>query len=75
MSEYADPYVYRCSACNCLMDERVDTVWEKVEGWVKPRDAGGPNALSLRKPLGVFMCDACMSKLRAGLSVDQMVLG
>ena len=65
-----NPWVVTCSSGGCghkELDERHVTVWSKVEGWEKKRDAGGTNHVALRKPLGVFMCAGCMDLLRAGL--------
>lgn len=57
------------------MDERIDTVWGKIEGWAKRRDAGGTNHVALRKPLYVFMCNGCMHKLLSGVASSQLTLG
>lgn len=74
-SEFADPYVLRCSSCSLLFDERIVVMWSKVEGWEKKRDAGGTNHVALRTPLDEFMCPTCMDKLRNGLAAGQLVLG
>lgn len=57
------------------MDERVETVFSKVDGWVKKREQGGANHVALRRPLGEFMCVGCMEKLLSGVSTSQLTLG
>ncbi len=74
MDETTNPYLLRCSECGALMDERHHTIWSKVEGWEKKRDAGGTNHVALRIPLGVFMCVGCMDKLRSGVAASQLSL-
>lgn len=57
------------------MDERIATVWSKLEGWEKKRAAGGTNHVALRKPLGEFMCNGCMEKLLSGVAAAQLQIG
>lgn len=71
----SDPYILRCTECGRQMDERVETVWSKVEGWEKKRDQGGTNHVALRRPLGVFMCVTCINHLRKGIPATQMRIG
>jgi hypothetical protein len=70
-AEYLDPYILRCSACGRQIDERVETVWSKVEGWEKKRSGGGTNHVALRVPLYEFMCALCMDKLQNGIPALQ----
>lgn len=70
----ADAYLLRCSVCGEVVDERRQTVYNKVTGWEKKRDQGGTNALRLREPDNEFMCVICMDKLTRGLSAGQMDL-
>lgn len=73
--EYSSPYILRCTECGRQMDERVETVWCKVEGWEKKRSQGGTNHVALRKPLNAFMCPGCMDKLQSGVAARQLALG
>lgn len=56
-----DPYILRCNECGRPMDERVEVVWTKVEGWEKRRQQGGTNHVAMRRPLPEHMCNACMT--------------
>lgn len=69
-----EPWLYECCECHRMVDERIETVWNAVHGWEKKRDAGGTNAISLRRPQNTFMCDGCMTKARAGLDPAQQDL-
>ena len=69
----SEPWRYPCSnpGCNRLIDERYETVWRKVSGWEHKRDDGGTNHIALRTPENTFMCDACMTRLRSGVPIEQ----
>lgn len=61
----------RCDACGRELDERVETVWNKIEGWEKKRDQGGTNHVALRRVLPEFRCNGCMTLAQSGLSFGQ----
>lgn len=63
-----------CAKCKRKLDERVETVWSKVEGWEKKRDQGGTNHLALRKPQEQFMCNGCMTLMQEGMDPGQQRL-
>lgn len=67
-----DPYILRCTACGRQMDERLETVWQKLTGWDKKRSAGGTNHVALKRPLHEFMCAGCMDKLQNGVPALQL---
>lgn len=60
-----------CSKCGRALNEKIETVWNFVEGWEKPREGGGTNHLAMRTPKDVFCCNACMTLMQAGLSTGQ----
>lgn len=61
-----------CSFCREPVSE--NTAYQRVEGWTKPRAAGGANQITLRELQPQFCCYACMAKLRAGLDPNQSSL-
>lgn len=65
----------RCVECNRLLDERVETIWNLVEGWEKHRAQGGTNHLACRQPRNVYRCNGCMTLILSGLSPGQTELG
>ena len=61
----------RCSECLNEIDPTDRSVWQKVEGWERPRVGGGTNAIALRKPVQEWMCATCMVRKKEGLGVNQ----
>ena len=61
-----------CHFCTRGVEERY--AYQKVVGWERERAAGGANQITLREPQGVFACDGCIRKLKAGISTDQATL-
>jgi hypothetical protein len=60
-----------CDKCGRVLNERIETVWNLVEGWEKKRDQGGTNHLALRKPKEQFRCNGCMTLILDGLNPGQ----
>lgn len=58
----------QCVECQREVDERRELVWHGVIGWEKKRGGGGTNHIALRTPTSDVMCNACMTRLAAGLS-------
>lgn len=58
-----------CDRCGKPVNHR--TAWYSVEGWAKPRDAGGANHIALRRPTGRLMHDGCMHLALSGVADDQ----
>lgn len=63
-----------CCDCRRQLDERTETVWTKVTGWERNRIGGGTNALALRRPLQIHMCDSCMRRRKRGIVPGQGTL-
>jgi len=64
-----------CEACgNAIRAGRGDVYWQRVEGWERPRAAGGRNTLALRWPQQRFMCGACMAKQKSGLAGQETLI-
>jgi hypothetical protein len=62
-----------CESC----DEPIPSIqdaWQKVEGYERPRRGGGTNHVALRETFNVFVCNRCMTLLRAGLDAKQETL-
>lgn len=66
-----EPYHVTCEYCGRVMDERYETVWNKVEGWEKRRNQGGTNHVAERRPLHAYRCAACMDKALNGVHSGQ----
>jgi hypothetical protein len=49
-----------CAHCNRPVESERDA-WTETTGWVKPRNAGGYNSITLRTSTGRVMHNACMS--------------
>jgi len=49
-----------CVECGEVIMTDAKTTAERVEGWVTPRDGGGPNHVRFIKRLGVFAHKACV---------------
>jgi hypothetical protein len=63
------------SKCGTMLNpNRVDTFWQKVEGWERKREQGGTNHVALRKKLDVRMCLSCMRQLQNGVDPGQSTL-
>jgi hypothetical protein len=63
-----------CSKCGRPINEHIETVWQKVIGWEKKRDAGGTNHIALREPQPEVMCAGCMQLMLDGLDPGQQSL-
>lgn len=63
-----------CDQCGRTMDERIETIWQLVEGWEKKRAQGGTNHLAMRNPKEKFRCNGCMQLMLDGLSSGQVRL-
>jgi hypothetical protein len=60
----------KCEFCQTPIQQGQD--YRVVQGYERiHRDAGGTNALRLRKPLEQFACRWCVDKQANGISVDQ----
>jgi hypothetical protein len=44
------------------------TVYQRVSGWERWRDAGGTNALALRKTEQLFACERCIGLEKRGIN-------
>lgn len=66
---------YICSKCGKPLDkEPQNLVWQQVVGWEHRRSAGGTNHVALRQTQEIFMCHTCMTRLQAGIPVEQQTL-
>lgn len=63
-----------CEFCGSPIDSGDRLTFRKIVGWEQVRHAGGTNQIHLRKPLDVFSCYSCISRLKRGLDVDQGAL-
>ena len=63
-----------CIQCGDPLDTRGLGVWVLVRGWVENRAQGGANMVSLREPLGQYLCSPCYDKRKAGHAWDQLGL-
>lgn len=70
-----DRFNLHCSECGRTLNENIQIVWTKVEGWEKKRGQGGTNHIALRKLVNVFMCHPCMDSIQNGRSPQQQTLG
>lgn len=50
------------------------TGFQRVQGWTRPRAAGGANQITGRELLPEYACDRCIGRLRDGLSPGQASL-
>jgi rubredoxin len=64
----------RCSGCQLWVDTKQPGVAEKVTGYRVNRSrgaAGGTNAISLPKSLGIWLCPACHSVAKGAADLAQ----
>lgn len=62
----------RCFYCNTEVPDSL--LWWEVKGWVKKREQGGTNALVAEHRTGVKACVVCVTKLKDGVSPNQLTL-
>lgn len=62
----------RCSICDASLQGW--TVYQKVSGWERWREAGGTNALALREPKQEFACQRCIDALKRGVDPKNQVV-
>jgi hypothetical protein len=54
-----------CIYCNSPIPDP-SKAWRQATGWIKPRQAGGPNSITARKDLDNYACDDCVRKVQRG---------
>jgi hypothetical protein len=66
----------RCKFCGKPLDpdSRVETVYQRVYGWEKKREAGGANQITLREPQQEWAHASCIDRMVHGIGVSQMAL-
>lgn len=62
----------RCEKCGMKIDR--DRDWQRIVGYSRDRPGGGQNHVALREPLGIWMCNACMTLERSGIHHGQQGL-
>jgi hypothetical protein len=60
-----------CVNCQAEIDSASAGVYQWVSGWMKNRADGGGNAVALIERTKAWSCAACISKLKANVSIDQ----
>ena len=62
-----------CSLCGRPIEtpEEQRRAWKQMVGWVTPR---GSKSMTGAKPTGAFAHETCITRIRAGLSVEQNAL-
>jgi len=60
-----------CHKCGRPLDSKIETIWNKVVGWEKPREGGGTNHIALRTPQDEYCCNGCMTLMLDGLDPGQ----
>ena len=67
-----------CTYCNLPLNPESRLTYRRVQGWEHRAPANTPRKggsdIVCREPLDEFACDACVGKLRRGLSPDQGAL-
>jgi hypothetical protein len=63
----------RCGICGNEVVSTFDA-YRKVTGWVKPRVAGGTNAIALKEETGEVAHAHCVELEKAGVTPDQLTL-
>lgn len=64
-----------CYLCGENLDPSSPDVWRRVQGWERPRRAGGTNQLVCREVIpGLLAHPECVALARAGASPDQEIL-
>lgn len=64
---------HACSFCGREVPS-LRTGYQRVQGWTKPRAAGGANQITGRELLPEYACELCVSRIRDGLSPRQATL-
>ena len=61
-----------CEVCGREINTTTDSYYQHMEGWVKSRSQGGPNALSNAMRHDRFRCNTCFGSV--GKDAAQMVM-
>jgi hypothetical protein len=63
-----------CEQCGTAVDTAAPDTRRAVRGFVRPRTAGGANAIELREDLDVWLCRFCTDQRKRGHAWVQLDL-
>lgn len=60
-----------CSICGEPVDDRARGTYREITGWERVRDAGGANAITVRRETGRVACPPCIARVKSGVAPTQ----